>query len=130
MPNIQPEYAALIVLVGVGFLLQLVSSIVSIFKSFRRDPPMDQELYQFFVRKEELAAVKDQLNKDLSACESRSRTEVTEFKERYERTVGALFEALRNTTSAFQTGFGDLTRSIGKLEGKIETHLADDKRSS
>ena len=127
MPEIKPEWAALVVLVGAGFLISVIGSLVSIYKGLRREPPIDKTLLDY-VRKDELNQVIGQVNAGLVSVEERTRSEIVEFKGRYEKNMGEVFNTLRSTTQAFESGFRDLSHAIGKLEGKIETHLTEERK--
>lgn len=106
---IDQNVAVMYVLVGVSFLVSLISGIVTIIKSFARRPPIDQELINY-VR-----------HPDLLSSEARLRAELNEINDRYDRTTAELFKIVRDLQSQVNKTFADIDRSLGRIEGELKT---------
>lgn len=106
---IDQNVAVMYVLVGVSFLVSLISGIVTIIKSFSRRPPIDQELINY-VR-----------HPDLLSAEARLRAELNEINDRYDRTTAELFKIVRDLQCQVNKTFADIDRSLGRIEGELKT---------
>ncbi len=106
--QLSPQTAAIILLAGLSFLLNIGTGIVSIVTAFRRRPPIDQELINY-VRHPDLLAAKAELS-----------AEIREHREHTTKTFQEAFAALRTQSAATEKTFQDLQRMIGRIEGRLE----------
>ena len=114
MPNstaIDPNYAILVIIIGVQGLAGFFSSIATIFNVFRRRPPIDQELVNY-VRHPELLAAKAEL-----------KAEIAENTTRSDKTFGEAFNAIRALQAVLEKQVSDINRSLGRIEGALDTHI-------
>ena len=96
---------------AISFLLGLVATVLAIAMSFRRKPPLSEEVYKDFVRRTEFAAVQEAIK--LMA----PRTEVDALRAEYLKTVGEVFEILRQMKHAYEQDFKSVERALGRFEG-------------
>ena len=108
LSQLPPQSSAVILLVGLSFLLGIANSIVSLFGSLRRHPPIDQELINY-VRHPELLSTKAELKSELA--ELRKSTDLT-FSEAFTR----MAKLQASTEKTFQ----DVQHMLGRIEGRLD----------
>lgn len=114
---VNAQWAMLVVLIGIGGLVGIVAGVSTIYGNLRRKPPIEQEVYRDFVRREELAQV-----------EARTNCKIEAIATAQEANLRDLASALRQLQAASEAGMRDLTLAIGRLMGQIEAHLKEDAR--
>jgi len=106
--SVTPNMSTMIVVMGLGSLISLVSGIVAIAAAFRRSPPIDQELINY-VRHPDLLSVKAELNCQISDLASRT-----------DKTFSEAFTRMSALQTATEKTFSDVNRTLGRIEGKLE----------
>lgn len=104
-----------------GVLFSIVVNVVKLrtmLAAKERQPPLDQELYREFVRKDDMAQLRDQFV-----------TQVKSLDDRHQRSAGEIFSVMRGLQSSTERMFTDISKSIGRIEGKLEEHTAKEIRS-
>ena len=103
-----PDYTTIgVVLASMFFLLQVMSLIITIWQRLRRQPPIDQTLRDYVLKRE--------FEKH---CESNERvlTELFNLQRDQTRHVGDEIKGLRESLSTWQNG---VSQQIGNMEGRI-----------
>jgi hypothetical protein len=141
------QMAGFTVIMGIGFLASIGANIVSIVKTFRRNPPIDQTLHEF-ARIVDLKAVVTKADADLQTLKINAelayarRTEFEQFRAetqrtctsnhtRIDKTLAELFSIQRNMVNelnekldrnyeALASWQRGIERQIGHLEAKQE----------
>jgi hypothetical protein len=103
-----PEMSAAIVLGGLAVLLGIANSIVSIFGTLRRRPPIDQELINY-VRHPELLSAKAEL-----------KAELAQLREASNKTFSEAFTRMATLQSATEKTFQDVQHMVGRIEGRLD----------
>jgi hypothetical protein len=106
------EQSAVIVMLGLNFILGIVAAVTAIYANLRRNPPLERELEHYVKRKE------------LERVETRQKHELSEIKNSLSATTREVFNALREIKSGFEKTNQDVLRAIGRIEGKLEEHTA------
>lgn len=118
--NLPPDaLAAVVLLVGLAFLLSLGSSAVTIWDKLRKKPSNSEELSSYrqeaqrtFASKAELSQAEGRLSQLIETAQHDRR----EHLKRVEEQV----EGLRKLSDM---GFAELRRSLGRVEGILEVKL-------
>jgi len=90
-----------LLVLGLGVLLAVVASALSIYRSLRdpgRHPPLSEELYRDFATKSDLAQLRNE----------------------YLKTVGEAFDAIRRLQAAVEVELRNQTAALSRIEGKLE----------
>lgn len=116
--DLPPEYIAAAALVmGASVLVSLASGIVTIWDRTRKKPSLQDDLDNYRHEANKLFATKSELN----GVELRiSRLIGAEQQERREAIV-RVEEKLAELQYSIEGGFKEIQRSMGRIEGKLET---------
>ena len=124
MPAVEPQVAIIVVVIGILGLLPAAYYISAIFKNQRRNPPLDQELYRDFVRRNELDLLRSQF------CD-----QVRSLDDRHQKTAGEIFDVLRSLkhdigtqSTHIETSLNSVARELGKLDGRLQGHIEAEKK--
>jgi hypothetical protein len=98
----------MIVVLGLSSLISVIGGVVGIVSSFRRNPPIDQELINY-VRHPDLLTVKAELN-----------SQIAELATRTDKTFSEAFTRMAALQTATEKTFSDVNRTLGRIEGKLE----------
>ena len=109
---------------GLGVVALVVGLVAALF-SLRRRPPLAEELYRRFATKEDLATVEIRCKAPDDFVTGQA---LAALDARHERTSAELFKQIREMRGDMSKGFQDTERYIGRLEGKIDTHLREDRQ--
>ena len=103
------------VVVALAALAALVNYVISIVNSFRRDPPLSEEMAKGYATKREIAELKEELKAERERIDKIHAKQfdlirglTAELTERYSR--------LESSISSWQLG---IERMIGRIEGKV-----------
>ena len=106
--SVTPAMSTVIVVMGLGSLISVISGIVAIVSAFRRTPPIDQELINY-VRHPDLLIVKADLNNQIASLATRT-----------DKTFTEAFTRMSSLQTATEKTFSDVNRTMGRIEGKLE----------
>jgi hypothetical protein len=126
------QLASITVIMGVGFLASIGANIVSIVKTFRRNPPIDQTLHEFarsdelralalhsdesYARKSEFEVFRKDMQRNCSTQHSRidqTMKEIFDIQRAMTKEVTDKLDRNYNAIAEWQRG---IERQIGKLE--------------
>ena len=93
------------VVVGLAALAALVNYAISIVASFRRSPPLPEEVAKAYATKRELAELKDELRSE---------------RRRVDGIFEQQFKVLRELTERITQWQLGVERLIGRIEGKVD----------
>lgn len=108
LSKLSPEISAVIMLIGLNFLVGIASSLVSIVNAFRRRPSIDQDLINY-VRHPELITAKAEL-----------KAEISELRELTNKALSEAFTRMATQQAAVEKTFQDIERVLGRIEGRLE----------
>ena len=124
-PHVDPQYAMLVVIVGVSGLISLASGLSTIISNFRRKPPLDQEVYRDFVRRQELEIVRNQFSEQVKGLD-----------ERHQRTASEIFKVLRilkddigRQSTHIESSLNAVSSRLGVIDGRLQGHIEGAKQS-
>ena len=104
----RPDYATIgIVLASLFFILQVASLIITIWQRLRRQPPIDQTLRDYVLKRE--------FEKHVESNE-RVQTQLFDLQRAQTQHVGDEIKGLRESLSTWQNG---VAPQIGNMEGRI-----------
>lgn len=104
----RPDYATIgIVLASLFFILQVASLIITIWQRLRRQPPIDQTLRDYVLKRE--------FEKHVESNE-RVQTQLFDLQRAQTQHVGDEIKGLRESLSTWQNG---VSQQIGNMEGRI-----------
>lgn len=104
----RPDYATIgIVLASIFFLLQVALIIITIWQRLRRQPPIDQTLRDYVLKRE--------FEKHVESNE-RVQTQLFDLQRAQTQHVGGEIKGLRESLSNWQNG---VCQQIGNMEGRI-----------
>lgn len=115
---VNPQYAMMVVIVGLSSLLSVASTVVAIYSNLRRKPPVQEEMYKEYARISQLEAV-----------EVRLRAEILCLTTRHEKTVGEIFRVMRELQVSTDKVFTDISKAIGRVEGQLDEHTKKEGRA-
>jgi len=109
----------LVVIVGISGLVSLASGISTIFANMRRKPPLDQEMYRDFVRRQELEVMRGQFCEQIKALD-----------DRHQKTAAEIFDVLRRLkddigrqSTHIETSLNSVAKELGKIDGRLQGHI-------
>ncbi len=109
-----PQIQSAIVLGGLAFLLGIANQAVSLWKSFRRTPSLDQELNKYATKAEVL---------DLR----REVTDITrQLFDRQREDTSKIMDEIKSLTSQLSDWQRGLERQVGRIEGNCQKHTKED----
>jgi hypothetical protein len=122
---IDPQYAGMMLIVGIGFLVNILVGISTMISQNKRKPALDQEVYRDFVRRQELEIMRAQFV-----------DQVRSLDDRHQKTAAEIFNVLRllkddigKQSTHIETSLNAVASHIGELRGSIQTHLQAEKRA-
>ena len=122
-PSVDPQFAMMVVIVGVGGLVSMLSGISVIWANLKRKPPLDQELYRDFVRRSEMEGMRMQF------CD-----QIKSLDERHQKTAGEIFHVLRKLkddlgqqSTHIENSLNSVARELGELKGGLNVHINGEK---
>lgn len=123
---VDPQVAAMIVVVGVQFLIGIVASAATIYGNMKRKPALDQEVYKDFARLTDL----DKLREQQTAERAHFLHQVSELDQRHQRTAGEIFNVLRQLKDDIgkqsrhvETSLNGVAKALGGVEGRLQGHI-------
>ncbi len=110
----------------VGVIVSIVVNVVklrTLLAAKERQPPLDQELYREFVRKDELVQMRQQFIEQLKSLD-----------ERHQNTAGEIFSVMRkladdikNQSLHVESSLNRVAEGLGDLRGSLRVHIAAEK---
>lgn len=152
MPTIDSNFATYIWIVGASGVLSALAAAASIVATFRRQPPLEREMYQSFLRREELAKHAEEDAKAVSEVhitlarhiEENERwaddfrrqfwAEINKLDRRHQETAGKLFDLMRDEAKERNTSMTNVQSSLTaisgtvlEIRGQLQTHIQEEK---
>lgn len=123
-PAIEPQYAAIVVLVGLQFLVSIGTGISTMIANGKRKPSLDQEVYRDFVRRQELETMRTQFTDQVKALD-----------DRHQKTAAEIFNVLRalqrdigSQSTRIELSLAALSKELGEIGGRVHGHIEGEKR--
>jgi hypothetical protein len=121
---VDPQFAMLVVVVGLSGLVSLGSGISTIIANSRRKPPLDQEVYQNFVRRQELETMRAQFNEQMRALDDRHQKSAAEIF----NVLRALQRDIGSQSTRIELSLAALSKELGEIGGRVHGHIEGEKR--
>lgn len=122
---VDPQYAMLVVIVGITGLVSIVAAVSTIYSNLRRRPALDQEMYRDFVRRQELETMRTQFVDQVRALD-----------DRHQKTAAEIFDVLRRLkddigrqSTHIETSLSAVSHTLGKIDGRLQGHIEGAKRN-
>jgi len=116
---VDPQYAAIVVLVGLQFLVGIGTGISTIISNSKRKPSLDQEVYRDFVRRVEMDNMRAQFVEQVKSLD-----------DRHQKSAGEIFNVLRNLkddigrqSTHIETSLNSVAKELGKIDGRLQGHI-------
>lgn len=96
------------IILSLVVLLNLLCSLIAIWVAFRRNPPLDRELYKEYAT---LAA--------LAACRAEHDAKCLSAHTRQDKIDADQYEIIRKAQLATDRSIQDIMRALGRIEGRL-----------
>jgi hypothetical protein len=124
--EINPQYAAIFLLVGLQFLVSIGTGISTIINNNKRKPSLDQEVYRDFVRRQELEVMRVQFVDQVRALDDRHQATAAEIFDVLRR----LKDDLGRQSTHIESSLNGVANQLGKIDGRLQGHIEAEKKST